>query len=384
MPTNNQLKNITMKPIQWHTGLILWLTIGGLGQVALAAPEGGKGGGQRPPTEVAVIEVQPGTAQIVREYPGRLAAWRAAQVRARVEGIVEKRLFEEGTPVAADTPLYQIEDTIYRAALKAAEAEQTAARRNLSRTRDLVTKKLAAPETLDAAQARLQQAGAQLARARQDLENTRVPAPIAGRIGRSYVTEGALVGKGEATLLALIEQLDPLYVDFQPNEGESDALMTQFRDAAPTLPKQPRLQLLLAGDRAYPHPPQLLFGERRVDPATGTVLMRARLPNPQGELLPGTFVRVRMPVLELGRVLRVPQRAVQAGGKGLQVLTVDADGKVVPKAIVTGGMDGGDFLVVNGLELGDRVIVEGLQKVRPGATVKAVPWKGAGTQAAGH
>lgn len=336
--------------------------------------------GQRPPVEVAVITVQPGHAEIFREYPGRLRASRTAEVRARIEGIVHKRLFEEGGRVAAGQPLFRIEDTIYRTALEAARAELTAAKRDLARTRELVDKKLAAPEALDAARARFKRSGAQLARARQDLDNTLVPAPIAGRIGRARVTEGALVGRGEATLLAVIEQLDPLYVDFQRNASELARLVKIYRDARPLPVEAPEVEIVLGEGQRLPA--RLLFGERRVDPATGTVLMRARLDNPKEKHLPGAFVRVRLPVLHLARILRVPQRAVQASGKGLQVLVVGPDGKAMPKPIVAPDMDGADFLVTQGLQPGERVIVEGLQKVRPGATVKAVPWQAASAAAA--
>ncbi len=323
--------------------------------------------------EVAVFTVEPGAADIAREYPGRLRAWRTAEVRARVEGIVEKRLFEEGGRVAAGQPLFQIEDTTYRANLKAAEAELAAARRDLGRTRELVKKKLAAPEALDAALARHERALAQLAAAREDLDNTRVPAPISGRIGRALVTEGALVGRGEATVLAVIEQLDPLYVDFERNASELPALLEAYRDARPQVVEGGAVEVWLSDGRRLPA--RLLFGERRVAPSTGTFLMRARLDNPGEALLPGTFVRVRVPVLHLEGVLRVPQRAVQAGAKGLQVLVVDEGGKVVPRPIVARDMDGGDFLVTGGLRPGERVIVEGLQKVRPGSTVRTIPWQ---------
>lgn len=336
-------------------------------------PRKGPSAGRRPPMEVAVITVQTGSAKIFREYPGRLLAWRTAEVRARVEGLVEKRLFEEGSRVTAGQSLFQIEDTTYRAEFEAAKVELTAARRNLERISKLTGKKLAAPETLDAAGVRFEQARAQLAKAKRDLDNTRVPAPIAGRIGRAWVTEGMLVGRDEPTLLAIVEQTDPLYVDFQRNETELRLLRENYRGARPMPINDPAVELLLSDGKSLAA--RLLFGERRVDPATSTVLMRARIANPDEKLLPGTFVRVRMPLLHLERVLRVPQRAILASGQGLQVLIVSTDGKVIPKPIVTAGMDGGDFLVVQGLQPGEQVIVEGLQKVRPGATVKAVPWQ---------
>jgi len=325
----------------------------------------------RPPLEVAVIAVQPGRATIHREYPGRLRAWRSAEVRARVEGIVEQRLFDEGAQVEAGSTLFQIEDSTYRAALEAARSEAEVARLEVERNRSLLEKKLLAPDVLDAARARYQQALAQLARAKQDLDNTRVPAPITGRIGRSRVSEGTLVGHSEPTLLATIEQLDPLYADFTRSEAELLALKNaQFKPS-----DSGEVRLVLSDGSLYPYPAQILFTERKVDPDSGTVLVRARLPNPDHILLPGTFVRIRMPVAQVSAVMRVPQRAVLAGSDGLQVLVVSPAGKVVAKAISTVGMEGMDFLVSNGLEAGEQVIVEGLQKARPGTIVKTVPWQ---------
>lgn len=327
-----------------------------------------------PPPEVSVVTVQATTAELVREYPGRLRAWRTAEVRARVEGILERRLFEEGAWVAAGQPLFQIEDTTYRAALAAAEAELATARRNVDRAKRLAGRQLAAREVLDEAQVRYENARARLAEARRDLDNTRVPAPLSGRIGRARVTEGALVGRGEPTLLAVIEQIDPLYVDFYLNENELRDMERALAAGSPSRVRAQQARLILDDGRPFASPIDILFGESRLDSDTGARLMRARVANPERALLPGAFVRVRLPVLRLGRVLRVPQRAVRASGTGLEVLAVTSDDKVAVRAITTAGMDGADFLVVEGLRPGERVIVEGLQKVRPGAAVRPVAW----------
>ena len=331
-------------------------------------------GRTRPPTEVAVITVQAGVANISHEYPGRLRAWRRAEIRARVEGIVEKRLFDEGDMVKAGAALFQIEDQTYRAALQSAQAEVEASRLAVERNRGLLEKKLVSPEAVDEARARYQQAQAQLAQARRDLENTRVPAPIDGRIGRTEVTEGALVGRDQATLLATIEQLDPIYVDFTRSEAERIQLSADMRSGKFRPADSDRVGLVLANGQPYPPAGQLLFSEQKVDPASGTVLVRARFPNADRLLLPGMFVRVRMSVAQAMNVVHIPQRAVQAGEKGLRVLVVSPDGKVLSRDIETIGMDGPDFIVSKGLQTGEKVIVEGLQKVRPGAIVKAVPW----------
>lgn len=334
-------------------------------------------GGARPPTEVAVITVQPGEASISREYPGRLQAWRKAEVRARVEGIVEKRLFTEGAQVTAGNSLFQIEDTTYQAALQAARTEVEVANLAVERARSLLAKNLVAPDALDEARARYQQAQAQLVQAAQDLENTHVPAPIDGRIGRAQVTEGALVGHGEPSLLATIEQIDPLYADFTRAQAERLQLKSAEQAGQLKPANSDEVRLVLGDGSLYPQPGRILFSERKVDPATGTVLVRARISNPEHLLLPGMFVRIRMPVARAENVVRIPQQAVQAGRNGLQVLVVSAEGKVLPRPIETSGMDGPDFLVSKGLQAGEQVIVEGLQKARPGSTVKAVPWQGA-------
>jgi len=247
----------------------------------------------------------------------------------------------------------------------------------VERARSLLAKNLVAPDALDEARARYQQAQAQLVQAAQDLENTHVPAPIDGRIGRAQVTEGALVGRGEPSLLATIEQIDPLYADFTRAQAERLQLKSAEQAGQLKPANSDEVRLVLGDGSLYPQPGRILFSERKVDPATGTVLVRARIPNPEHLLLPGMFVRIRMPVARAENVVRIPQQAVQAGRNGLQVLVVSAEGKVLPRPIETSGMDGPDFLVSKGLQAGEQVIVEGLQKARPGSTVKAVPWQGA-------
>lgn len=337
------------------------------------APAAGPGGGM-PPAEVDVISIAPGSTTITQDLPGRLQAVRSAQVRARVEGVVEKRLFAEGTDVAAGTPLFQIDARTYQAQAAAAEADLAAAKAIFDRYKPLLDIKAVSQQEFDAAQARVKQAEAAVAKARLDLENAVPPAPISGRIGRALVTEGALVGKGEATHLVTIEQLNPIRVEF--SQSYSDLLRLQ---QAVKAGKQKRadsavVELVLEDGSLYALKGRLQFADMAVDPNSGAVVLRAEFPNPNRELLPGTFVRIRFPQSQLDEAIRVPQRAVQGTAQGQLVMTVAADGKVAPRPIKTGAMSGTDFIVSSGLKAGDMVIVNGLQKARPGDVVKPLPW----------
>lgn len=334
---------------------------------------GGPGGGM-PPAEVSVVEARMGEALLTKDLPGRVQAWRTAQVRARVEGIVEKRLFAEGSDVPAGTPLYQIDARTYRTNFEAAKADLAAAQAVVARYRPLVEMKAVSQQELDTAEARLRQTEAAVARASLDLENTTVPAPIAGRIGRTQVTEGALVGRGEATLLATIEQIDPIYVNFTQSSAElltlRDAIQSGRWRAAGTA----KMELVLENDSVYPLSGKLLFSDLAVDPATGAVSMRAEFPNPKKELLPGMFVRVRFAQAKTDQLITLPQRAIQMTPQGAMVLVVDKDDKVAPRPVKLGGMSGNTWTVISGLAGGEQVIVEGQMKARPGSTVKPVPW----------
>lgn len=328
-----------------------------------------------PPAEVDVITVEPGSATLTQDLPGRLTAIRSAQVRARVEGVIEKRLFNEGSDIAAGIPLFRIDARTYQANLDAAAADLAVAKANLERYQPLLAMKAVSQQEFDAAQARVKQTEATLAKARLDLENAVPPAPISGRIGRALVTEGALVGKGEATHLVTIEQLDPIRVDFTQSYSDLLRLQQAIKAGRQQRADAAKVELLLEDGTLYPEKGSLKFADMAVDPGTGAVQLRAEFPNSRRELLPGTFVRVRFPQARLERAIRVPQRAVSATAQGQSVMLVDADGKVVPRPIRTGGMAGGDFIVADGLKGGEQVIVNGLQKARPGATVKPVPWQ---------
>lgn len=357
-----------------------------LSLVLAACGDGAKGPGAGaaapPPPEVDVVVVATGEAVVTAELPGRLQAVRSAQVRARVEGVVEKRLFAEGRDIAAGTPLFQLDARTYQANRDATKADLAVARSTFERYRPLLEIKAVSRQEFDLAEAKVKQAEAALAKAELDLENAHVAAPIAGRIGRALVTEGALVGKGDATHLATIEQLDPIYANF--TQSNADLLRLQQAVKAGTLKRadQARVDLILEDGSLYAQKGKLLFTDLAVDPNTGSVMLRAEFPNPKRELLPGTFVRIRFPESLADNVIKLPQRAVQAGPQGQFVMIVDAEGKAAPRPVKTGGMSGGDWIIGAGLKGGEQVIVNGLQKARPGSPVKPVPWNPSAASAA--
>lgn len=327
-----------------------------------------------PPAEVDVVTVAAAAATVTQDLPGRLQAVRTAQVRARVEGVVEKRLFTEGSDIAAGTPLFRIDARTYQAQVTAAQADLAAAKAQFDRYKALLELKAVSQQEFDTAQARVKQADATLVKARLDLENAVPPAPIAGRIGRALVTEGALVGKGEATHLVTIEQIDPIRVEFTQTYSDLLRLQQAVKAGERKAADAAEVQLLLEDGSLYAEKGRLQFTDLAVDPANGAILLRAEFPNPKRELLPGTFVRVRFPQAQLESAIRVPQRAVVGSAQGQVVMTVGPDNKVAPRPIRTGGMSGFDFIVTEGLKAGDMVIVNGLQKARPGTVVKPVPW----------
>lgn len=356
--------------------LAIAAALAGCGGDAKPQATGGPGPGG-PPPEVEVIEVARADALITPELPGRVEAVRTAQVRARVEGIVEKRLFAEGSQVRAGEPLFRLDDRTYRTAAQAAEAEVEVRRIQLARLESLLPIKAVSQQEVDLARAQLKQAEAQLARAQLDLENTTVPAPIAGRIGRALVTEGALVGRGEASLLAVIEQLDPVHVLFTQPNAEVLRFQAALAEGRLKPSAQQAVELILEDGRPYPYKGRLLMRDMRVDPNTGAITMKAEFPNPQRLLLPGTFVRVRLPQAVAEAVIKVPQRAVLSGPQGQFVLLVDADNKATPRPVKVGRMAGTDFIIEEGLEGGEILIVKGVQKARPGTVVQPVPAKSA-------
>lgn len=337
-----------------------------------AGGPGGPGGGM-PPPEVDVITAKAGSVTVTKDLPGRLQAYRTAEVRARVEGVIEKRLFQEGSEVRAGQSLFQIDPRIYTSAAASAKANLAVARQNLERYATLLKMKMVSQQAYDQAEAQALQAEAALTRAKEDLENASVPAAISGHIGRALVTEGALVGKGEPTLLATIEQIDPIYANFTQSGVDLLRLKQAIKAGTLKRDKSAMVELMLEDGSVYGHTGKIFFTDLAVDPGTGSVSLRAEFPNPKHELLPGMFVRVRFPEAVTENAISIPQRAVQAGPQGQFVMVVGAENKVAPMPVKTGSMAGSDFIIAEGLKGGEQIIVNGLQKARPGSVVSPVP-----------
>ena len=343
----------------------------------------------RGPTEVGVVTLTPTAVTLTRELPGRVSAVRVAEVRARVSGIVEKRLFSEGSDVKAGELLYRIESAPFEASLASARAslaraEATLARARSSAARDaaLLAENTVSREAVEtsataqqAAQADLAAAKAAVQTAKINLDYTRVTAPVAGRIGRSVVTEGAYVQGSAATLMATIQQLDSVYVDVTQSATELLRLRRELAtDQLQTAGDSAQATLILPDGRIYAEPGVLQFTDVSVDPTTGSIALRALFPNPRGDLLAGMFVRARLEQGEDPRALLVPQRGVTRDPKGqATALVVGPGNKVERRQLVADRAIGNAWLVTSGLAAGDQVIVDGLQKIRPGAEVIAVP-----------
>ena len=354
---------------------LLFALLAACGSGDKQGPAAGPGGAPAmPPPEVDVITVTPGSATITQDLPGRLLAVRSAEVRARVEGVLEKRLYREGSDVAAGTPLLRIDARTYQAAAAAANADLAAAKAQLDRYKPLLDSQAVSQQEYDAANARFKQAQAAYAKARLDLENAVPHAPINGRAGRMLVTEGALVGKGDATHLLTIEQLDPIRVEFTQSYSDVLRLQQAVKAGKQKHADAAQVELLLEDGSLYGQKGRLQFTDLAVDPGSGSVVMRAEFPNKNRELLPGTFVRVRFPQAQLDNAIRIPQRAVMTTPQGQLVMTVDGEGKVAPRPVRTGAMSGTDFIISDGLKGGEKVIVNGLMKARPGSVVKPVEW----------
>jgi membrane fusion protein (multidrug efflux system) len=347
--------------------------------------------GQGAQPEVGVITIQPERAVLTTELPGRIAPHLIAEVRPQVGGIIQQRLFTEGTDVKAGQVLYQIDPATYRAtfasakaALARAEANLAPARLREERFQDLVKIKAVSRQEYDDAHATLLQAEAEVESARAALETVRinldytsVKAPISGRIGRSTVTTGALVTANQEAALATIQQLDPVYVDV--TQSTADLLRLRQSLASGLLKNggvtQAQVRLLLEDGTPYAQPGTLKFSEVTVDQGTGSVTLRNLFPNPELLLLPGMFVRA---VLEEGaneQAILVPQRGVTRNQAGnAMVMVVGSEEKVEPRLIKVARTVGDKWLVGEGLKAGDRVILEGIQRARPGTIVKAVPF----------
>lgn len=360
-----------------------------------AAAPAGPAGGSPPPAEVGVVTVTPGDVGLITELPGRLEASRVAQVRARVAGIVQKRLFREGGDVKAGQALFEIDASPYQATFASAQANLAKAEANLTqasaqaeRYKPLAAAKAISEQEFVAAQAAQKQAEADVAVGKAALQNARinlnyaaVTAPISGRIGRALVTEGALVGQGEATQLAVIQQTNPMYVNFTQSATEVMQLRRalqagQFKRAAGT--EAASVKLVLEDGSEYARAGKLLFSDLTVDASTGQITLRAEVPNPEGVLLPGLYVRVHLEQSKVSNAITLPQQAVTRSTQGDSVMVVDAEGKVAPRPVKVGAQQNGQWVVLDGLKTGEQVMVDGFQKLRGGAPVKAVPWSAPG------
>ena len=363
-----------------------------------AAP-GGAPGGAMPPPKVGVITVQPQAVALQTELPGRVEALRTAQVRARVNGVVLKRQFREGSEVRAGQPLFLIDPAPYQAALDSASATLARAQASLAQATATAEryKPLAAAQAISqqdyvnaqsaqkTAEADVAAGRAAVASARINRDYAQVTAPISGRIGRALVTEGALVNATEATQLALIQQTNAVYVNF--TQSSTDLLRLRKALAANRLRRvggdAVAVHIVLEDGSELPHAGKLLFSDLSVDATSGQVTLRAEVPNADGLLLPGQYVRVRLAQAELPAGILLPQQAVTRSNNGDTVLVIGDGNKPAPRPIKIGSGQNGQWVVTDGLKAGDQVIVDGFQKMFvPGAPVTPVPWTPPGAASA--
>ena len=362
-----------------------------------AAPAGA--GGPPPAPQVGVVTVQPGDIGLVTELPGRLEASRIAEVRARAAGILQKRLFAEGSDVKAGQKLFLIDSAPYEAALALAQASVAQAEASLAQSRALAERyrplvavnaiskqeydnAVAAQKT---AEANVAAAKAAVTTARINLGYATVTAPISGRIGRALVTEGALVGQGTPTELAVIQQIDPLYINF--TQSASEALKLRAAMASGKYKKAganaANVSVVLEDGSVHKQPGRLLFTDLTVDATSGQVTLRAEVPNPDRSLLPGLYVRVRLEQAQVDNGVLLPQQAVTRTGAADTVMVVGEGGRVSPRPVKLGPAQGTNWVVLDGLKAGEQVMVDGFQKlprVKPGdpMVVQPVPWQANG------
>jgi membrane fusion protein (multidrug efflux system) len=385
----------TAAPARRFLGLLplaaLWLAACGdqAGPAGAGGPGGPSGPGGMPPAAVGVVEVRPEPVALDTELPGRVEALRSAQVRARVNGVVQQRLFREGSDVKQGQPLFRIDPAPYQAAfdsaqatLLKAEAALAQARLTAERYRPLAAARAISEQDLANAEAarRLAEADVAAARAavqtaRINLGYTQVTAPIGGRVGRALVTEGALVSAAEATPLALIQQIGSVYVNFTQSSAELQRLR-RTAGAGGGAAGTATVRVVLDDGSELPQPGRLLFSDLSVDPSSGQVTLRAELPNVDGMLLPGQYVRVRLAQAALPAAVRIPQQAVTRTQQGDTVLVVGEGNVPQRRPVTVAGSSGTAWVVTGGLQPGERVIVDGFQKMMvPGAPVNPVPWQ---------
>jgi len=326
-----------------------------------------------PAPQVGVVTLKTQSYTLVSDLPGRTTAFRVAEVRPQVNGIILKRLFTEGTEVKAGQQLYQIDPSVYEATQASAEASLASAKSLADRYKQLINEQAVSRQEYDNARSTALQAEATLRSAQINLRYTKVMAPISGRIGRSAVTEGALVSNGQTTAMATIQQLDPIYVDVTQSSTEllklrrdleSGKLQKAGNNAA-------KVKLTLEDGTTYGQEGTLEFSEVSVDETTGSVTLRAKFPNPDHTLLPGMFVHAKLDGGVNNNAILAPQQGVTRDLKGTPTaLVVNKDNKVELRELVADRTAGHSWVIEKGLSAGDRVITEGLQYVKPGATVQ--------------
>ncbi len=375
-------------PLSWR--MILAAAAGALLLAGCENSSHGQQAGPPPVPEVAFVTIEPQAVELTTELPGRTAACLVSEIRPQVNGIIQKRLFQEGSDVKAGDLLYQIDPAPFQVAYDSAKASLGKAQANLPSTRsraerykELIADNAVSQQEYDDAAAAVQQARAEIEywktaveAARINLDYTRVTAPISGRIGRSGITGGALVTAYQPTPLATIQQMDPIYVDVTQSSAELLRLRRNLATGELTADDNngKKVRILLEDGTPYPIEGALQFRDVTVDPATGSFTLRIVVPNPHNLLLPGMFVRAVIQEGIAEQAILVPQQGVSRTPKGDPVsLVVDESGKVQQRMLTLNRAIGDQWLVSAGLSGGDRVIVEGMLSIRPGATVKAVP-----------
>jgi membrane fusion protein (multidrug efflux system) len=397
MPLLHVSRQSSFSPRLATVAAVVLLVLAGCGKGDAPAGPGGAGGGGGPPPapEVGVVVATPTDVGLVTELPGRLEASRIAQVRARASGILLKREFREGSDVKAGQLLFRIDPAPLVAAsqnaqatLARAEANAVQAKALADRYKPLVEANAVSKQEYATAVAAQKTAEADVAAGRAAVQTAKinlgyadVTSPIAGRIGRALVTEGALVGQGDATELAVVQQINPVYVNF--TQSASDVLKLRRALAAGQYKRAggeeaASVSVVLEDGTDYPLPGKLLFSDLTVDATTGQVTLRAEVPNPKGELLPGLYVRVKLEQAQATNAITLPQQAVTRTQQGDTVSVVDADGKISPRTVKISAAKDNQWVVLDGLKAGEQVMVDGFQKLQmmpPGTPVKAVPWK---------
>ncbi len=378
------------------SGTSLWLLLAAVLIAGCGRKQQAQGFGGTPEVGVETVRIE--TVPVTTELPGRLDAVRVAQVRARVDGIVLKRGFREGSEVAAGDVLFQIDPAPFQAIYDSAKASVAKAEANLKQAQLLAERyevlvgiNAISKQDYDNAASAAAQAKADVMSAKAVLETASlnlgyatVISPIAGRIGAAMVTEGALVSQSAATEMALVQQLDPIYFDFTESSTEVLRLRRELESGQlkSVAPGEAKVTLLLEDGITYSHTGKLLFSDITVDPSSGMITLRAEFPNPDHLLLPGMFARGRLEQAVDAETITVSQRAVMHGANGVAtVMAVTPDNKVEFKSVTTGAAVGDRWIITQGLKAGDRVIVDGLQKAQPGMTVNPVPFQSQTTNA---